>query len=253
MSETAFILGSGLGGVRSVLETVTSSVPFSQIPGMVVTSTSGHAGVLHTGSVAGHEVVVLEGRPHVYEGYPPRVIASMIEALSHLGVKRLILTNAAGGITARMRPGTLALITDHVNLSFRDPQTGSVRTGETRFTDMADPYDSGMMASLEAAARATGLQLQRAIYAGVTGPSYETPAEVRMLEVLGADIVGMSTVAEVIAARSRGIRCAALSCVTNRASGKGDEPLTHEAVLREAHAMQRSVSVLLRAWISQAK
>jgi purine-nucleoside phosphorylase len=247
-SPVAIVLGSGLGGISGVLEQ-SRSVSYETIPGFPPATVPGHAGWLHCGTVEGRTVLILAGRPHLYEGHPPAAMGQMIRVLAELGVRRMLLTNAAGGIATGLTAGSIAVVVDHINLPWSNPQTGPVVGRDSRFTDMAQPYDRVMIAALQAAAREEGINLAEAVYAGVTGPSYETAAEIRMLRRLGADVVGMSTVTEVIAARSQGIRCAAISCVTNRAAGLDAESLSHAAVLAAAGKMEAQVKALIAAWL----
>ena len=228
--EALIVLGSGLGVVeREVTEAV--AVPFSDIPGMPTTSVSGHAGRFVIGRVGGLPVIVQSGRFHAYEGHSHDVLALPVRAASALGATMLIATNAAGGVRPDLRPGDLVLIDDHLNLMFRNPLVGPVWPGETRFPDMSEPYDRRLREWAVEVARAHGWPLTRGVYGAVLGPSFETAAEVRALGRLGVDVVGMSTVPEVIVAAARGMRCLAFSMVTNQATGLSAGPVDHAEVL----------------------
>lgn len=245
--EIAITLGSGHGGFVEVL-TDPVSVPFEELPPLPGTGVIGHGGRFVYGHLGGIAVVVQAGRVHAYEGHPRDVAVAPVRILARLGVRTLVLTNAAGGIRPGLEPGDLVLLDDQIDFSFRAPLTGPVRDGETRFPDMSAPFDPALSRALLDAAEAEGIELGRGTYASVHGPSFETRAEVRMLARLGADVVGMSTVAEVIVARASGMRVAGLSLVTNRATGLSARALDHEEVLevgREAAA--RTARLLVAA------
>lgn len=226
----AVVIGSGLSALEAALdETVT--VPFSDVPGLPATGVAGHRGAFVYGRFGDAELLVQSGRFHVYEGHPLDVVIAPIRILAALGVETILFTNAAGAIHPLMRPGDVVLVADVINLQFRSPLAGPVRAGDGRFPDMSDPLDAGLRSALRDAAGAVGVELQEGTYAAVTGPAYETRAEVKMLGLLGADLVGMSTVPEVIAAAAAGVRCGALSLVTNRATGLSDTALSHDEVL----------------------
>lgn len=227
----AIVLGSGLGGLAARLE-APRSLPFAQIPGFPAATVQGHEGALIAGTLAGREVLALAGRLHLYEGHPAPLVALPVRLFHALGARTLILSNAAGGIRRTFRPGDLMLIRDHLNLTGQNPLVGLVEPGDTRFPDMSAPYDAALLALLRESALAQRVAVVEGVYAGLLGPSYETPAEVRALERMGADAVGMSTVTEVIAARAMGMRVAAVSCITNLAAGMDPSPLAHEDVLR---------------------
>ena len=228
--RVAIVLGSGLGAVADAVQSATR-IPQSAIPGFPEPGAPGHKGELVAGTLAGVPLLVQSGRFHLYEGHAAEVVALPTRVFARLGVETLIVTNAAGGIRHTFRPPTLMLIADHINLMFRNPLVGPVVEGEERFPDMSDPYDSGLRASARAVARAEGIPLEEGVYAALLGPSFETPAEIRMLQRLGADAVGMSTVPEVIAARARGMRCLGFSSVTNVAAGLSAQKLSHVEVL----------------------
>jgi purine-nucleoside phosphorylase len=220
-------------------------IPHSEVPGFPEPGVAGHKGELVAGTLEGVPVIVQAGRFHLYEGHPARVAALGARVFAGLGVKTLIVTNAAGGVRRTFRAGTLMLIADHINLMWRNPLTGPPEPGEERFPLMHEPYDAELRSHARAVAREAGIPLEEGVYAALLGPSYETPAEVRMLERLGADAVGMSTVPEVLAARARGIRCLGFSSITNPAAGLGD-PLAHEDVLDMGKTVARSLSVVIK-------
>ncbi|MDX2192955.1 MAG: purine-nucleoside phosphorylase [Gemmatimonadales bacterium] len=226
----AVVLGSGLGAFAERLEDAVR-LPYRAIPGFPEPTVAGHGGELACGTIAGRAVLVQSGRFHLYEGHDAEVAARPVRAFAALGIRTLLLTNAAGGIRRTFEPGTLMLLADHVNLMARNPLVGAVQPGEARFPDMSAPYDPGLRALARAVARARGIALEEGVYAGLLGPTYETPAEIRMLERLGADAVGMSTVPETIAARALGLRVLAISTITNKAAGLGLAPLDHEEVM----------------------
>jgi purine-nucleoside phosphorylase len=227
----AIILGSGLGGLATRLRNA-RSLPYREIPGFAAPTVDGHAGVVAAGELAGREVLVLSGRFHMYEGHAPASTGFPVRVARALGATTLLVSNAAGGIRRTLRPGDLMVINDHINLSWANPLAGALVAGDARFPDMSSPYDPVLRALLHQSARSLGESLQDGVYAGLAGPSYETPAEVRMLERLGADAVGMSTVPEVIVARAIGIRVAGVSCITNIAAGLSLRKIEHADVLR---------------------
>jgi purine-nucleoside phosphorylase len=229
------VLGSGLGGLAKRIEDP-RSIAYSELPGFATPTVPGHAGRLIAGKLAGRPVVALAGRIHIYEGHSAAQSAFPIRVLHALGAGTLLLSNAAGGIRRSMKPGDLMIIRDHVNLTWRNPLTGPVVQGDERFPDMSDPWDRALRALLAESAAAAGVPVTEGVYFGLSGPSYETPAEVRMLEKLGADAVGMSTVHEVIVARAIGMRVAGMSCITNLGAGLGDQPISHAEVLEVMQA-----------------
>jgi len=235
------ILGSGLG---SFADTLASSVetPYSDIPGWPVSTAKGHAGKLVTGRLDGSDVIVASGRAHLYEGYTAQQVAYPIKELAWRGVTSLVITNAAGGINMSYKPGDLVLITDHINLMGVNPLSGP------EFIDMSEAYCS----AYRAIAREAGV-LKEGVYAGLPGPSYETPAEIRYLRTIGADLVGMSTVPEVIAANHMGIKVLGISCVTNMAAGILPQKLTHSEVIETGDRVKGTLAALLRAVIPQLK
>ena len=224
------ILGSGLGGLAERIERA-RSVPFSDVPGFPSATVVGHSGQVIVGLLAGRPVVALAGRFHMYEGHGAALAGFPARVLHALGAPRLFVSNAAGGIRAELTPGDLMIITDHLNLMFRNPLVGPVEPGDTRFPDMSAPYDRALSQILRREGASLGVPLREGVYCGLLGPTYETPAEVRMLRILGADAVGMSTVPEVIVARAIGMRVAGVSCITNFASGTTSQPLSHAEVI----------------------
>ena len=226
----AIILGSGLGGLADRI-TNAVRIPFAKIPGFPEATVAGHEGVVIVGSLGECEVVALSGRFHIYEGNPPSLAGFPVRVLHALGARELFVSNAAGGISPKFAAGDLMVITDHLNLMFVNPLTGPAQPGEERFPDMTDAYDPALRAGLHAAAGKLGFSLREGVYAGLPGPSYETPAEIAMLRKFGADAIGMSTVPEVIIARALGMRVAGVSCITNLAAGISKTALSHQEVL----------------------
>jgi purine-nucleoside phosphorylase len=225
------VLGSGLGALADDIEGA-RRVPFAEVPGFPEATVVGHAGALIGGRLAGREVIALAGRFHMYEGHPPQLAGFPVRVLKALGVRTLFVSNAAGGVRRTFNAGDLMIIADHVNLMFRNPLIGPVQEGDLRFPDMSDPYDLPLRRLLREVARERSIPVQEGVYAGLLGPTYETPAEVRMLERIGADATGMSTVPEVIVAKAAGLRVAGVSCITNMACGITTHPLNHEEVLQ---------------------
>ena len=244
--EVGMILGSGLGVLADEVENPTI-IPYEDIPHFPLSTVEGHAGELVIGTLGGKEVVMMKGRFHFYEGYEPSLIAFPIRVLIALGIKQLIVTNAAGGVNQSFKPGDLMLITDHLNLAGTNPLIGKNddRLGP-RFPDMSNAYDPALMAVAEDAAAQQKLQLQKGVYAWFTGPNYETPAEVRMARVLGADAVGMSTVPEVLVAVHGGVKVLGISCITNMAAGILDQPLSHQEVMETAKMVEQRFKQLVR-------
>ena len=224
------ILGSGLGDLVKRIEGQ-RFVPYADLPGFAMPTIPGHLGRLISGTLAGRQVLALAGRFHVYEGHSAAESVFPVRVLHALGATTLLLSNAAGGIRRSFKPGDLMIIRDHVNLTWRNPLIGPVVPGDERFPDMSDPWDPALRKLLAECAKAAGVPVTEGVYVGLTGPSYETPAEVRMLETLGVDAVGMSTVHEVIVARAIGMRVAGMSCITNLAAGLTDQAISHEDVL----------------------
>jgi purine-nucleoside phosphorylase len=245
--HAVLVLGSGLGGLADEIEDPVR-IPFGEIPGFPRRRQElvGHAGALVVGRMEGVEVAAMQGRFHLYEGWDPADVALPIRALAALGAGAMLLTNAAGGIRPGFVPGDLMLIADHINLMWRNPLIGETVPGEQRFPDMSDPYDAAFRAAAEETARTLGIPLTQGVYAAVPGPSYETPAEIRMLARLGADAIGMSTVPEVLVARALGVRCLGISCITNLAAGLGGEKLTHDEVVEVGARVRDRLAALVR-------
>ncbi len=249
------ILGSGLGAFSDRLSRATV-IPYEEIPEFPVPRVAGHPGRLVIGELpdsAQLQVAVMQGRVHAYEGWAPDELGFGARVLCRLGVRALVLTNASGAVNPDLAPGDLVRITDHLNLSGVNPLTGNndERLGP-RFPDLSRAYDPVLGEALEVCARRLGIALERGVYACMPGPSYETPAEVRMLRTLGADCVGMSTVPEVIAARHAGVPVCAISVVTNRAAGLSEKPLSHEEVAEVAGRTCDRLGTLLAAFLPEA-
>jgi purine-nucleoside phosphorylase len=239
------VLGSGLGGFADAVEG-TVEIPYEEIPGWPASTAVGHAGRLVLGTFGGSPVAVLKGRAHLYEGHPPAKVVFGVRVLGRLGVRTLVLTNACGAIDTTLEPGRLVLVSDHLNLQGTSPLVGPNDDAlGPRFPDMTDAYDPALRAAAREAALRLGIELREGVYAAWLGPAFETPAEIRMLRVLGADLVGMSTAPEVLAARHMGMRCLALSCVTNMAAGVLPEPIDHERVLEIGAAVAGTLTALL--------
>lgn len=243
--EIAIVLGSGLGGLAEVVEDAVV-VPYGDLPGVPAPTVEGHAGEFVAGRLEGRDVILQRGRLHLYEGHEPATIAIPVRVMAEIGVPRLLVTNAAGGINPAFRPPALMLISDHLNLTGRSPLVGPVAPGETRFPDMTAAYDAEFRALAHSVAHHTGVTLHEGVYAGLLGPSFETPAEIRYLERIGADAVGMSTVLEVIVARARGMRVLGISTITNPAAGTSPEPLNHEEVLAAGKAVAKDLEAVVR-------
>lgn len=242
--EAVVVLGSGLGGLVDALADPVS-VPFGDLPGFPPAGVAGHAGRWVGGTLGGRFVLLQAGRYHVYEGHPAEVVAAPVRLVAELGVRTLVLTNAAGGVDPALEPGDLVLLRDHVNFMFRSPLTGPVAPGEARFPDMSEPYDAELRSLALRVAAGLRIHLREGVYAAMPGPAYETAAEVRMLRTLGADVVGMSTVPEVLVARARGVRCLALSMVTNKGTGYAAAPLSHHEVMEVGAAAGERVAALV--------
>lgn len=243
-----FVLGSGLGGLAELV-TDAVAIPFAELPGWPAASAPGHAGRLLLGRLDGLPVACLQGRLHMYEGLTALQVVEPVLLMGRLGARTVLLTNAAGGVNPGYAAGTLMIVSDHLNLTGRTPLLGPNDDAVgPRFLDLSAVYDPERRARLRAAGEAEGVALEEGTYAGLLGPTYETPAEVRMLRTLGADAVGMSTVMEAIAARWAGLRVAAVSLVTNPGAGLSAVPLSHEDVLVAANeAGPRLARVVRRA------
>ena len=244
--RVALVLGSGLGAFADELESA-EAIPYAEIPGFARPTVEGHAGRLVLGKVGGVGVAAMQGRFHFYEGYTLEEVTFPIRVLALLGASSLVLTNAAGGLNNSFEQGALVLISDHLNLMGTNPLLGpnDLRFGQ-RFPDMTEVYDREYQDAAITEAHATGVELRRGIYAALSGPSYETPAEIRMLRLLGADAVGMSTVPEAIVARQMGLRVLGISCITNMAAGVLDKPINHEEVIETGERVRETFAELLR-------
>lgn len=246
------VLGSGLGAWATRLENATP-LPYSSIPNMPTPSVAGHSGRLWLGQLRSVEVACLEGRVHAYEGHPVERVVFGVRLLAALGCRAVLLTNAAGGIREDLRPGSLMLITDHLNLSGLNPLVGFAPAGgHPPFIDLSHAYDPQLAGAARSAASALGLPLGDGVYAALLGPSYETPAEIRMLRTLGADAVGMSTALETIALRQCGVAVGAVSCITNAAAGLSKAPLDHQDVQAVAARSRHHFEALLDGWVVAA-
>jgi purine-nucleoside phosphorylase len=240
----ALVLGSGFHHVLTELQ-VAGRLACARIPGFPRPAVSGHAGEIVFGHLAGTPVLVLSGRAHFYEGHDMDRVTFPIRALAAFGIRAVLLTNAAGGIHPKFRPGDFMVLTDHINFMGVNPLRGPEAPGRSRFVDLSATYDPGLRALLAAAARRARVRLRAGVYLAVSGPSYETPAEIRAFADLGADAVGMSTVPEAVVARQCGLRVAALSCITNPAAGLGSTAISHAEVLETAERVKTTGTQLL--------
>ena len=245
--RVAIVLGSGLGFLGEEVQDAVR-IPYADIPGFPQPGVVGHKGELVAGTLEGVSVLVQSGRFHLYEGHSPATAALPVRVFAQLGVTTLVATNAAGGVRPNLRPPALMLITDHINLTGSNPLVGPALAGDQRFPDMTVAYDAELRALAQTAAREQGIALEEGVYCALLGPSYETPAEIRMLQRLGVDAVGMSTVPEVIAARARGMRCVAFSIITNAAAGLG-APLDHKEVLEMGARVATQLGGLIKGLV----
>ncbi|MCA0754482.1 purine-nucleoside phosphorylase [Paenibacillus sp. N4] len=248
--EIGLIMGSGLGVLGDHLEDAVT-IQYHDIPHFPVSTVEGHAGELLIGSLSGRTVVLMRGRFHMYEGYGPELTAFPVRVMKALGVKTLLVTNAAGGVNTDYDPGDLMLISDHLNLTGKNPLIGpnDDELG-VRFPDMSEAYSKRLRAAAREIAAKQGITLREGVYAGLLGPTYETPAEIRMLRIIGADAVGMSTVAEVIAARHSGIEVIGISCISNMAAGILDQPLSHAEVMETTERVKAQFLELVTSLIA---
>ena len=243
--DIAIILGSGLGDVAESLEDKIS-IPYEDIPGFPLSTVTGHAGALVIGRVSGRTVAVMQGRVHFYEGYDQKLITFPVRVLRLLGVKQLILTNAAGGVNLDYAPGELVLISDHINFSGSNPLIGeNLDEFGPRFPDCSELYSAALRERLMARAAEQGIELRQGVYMMFSGPSFETPAEIRMARAMGADLVGMSTVPEALVANHCGMEVLGLSCVSNMAAGILPQKLTHQEVLDTGKMVRDKVNKLV--------
>ncbi|HEV8697925.1 MAG TPA: purine-nucleoside phosphorylase [Candidatus Limnocylindrales bacterium] len=248
--ELGIVLGSGLGGLADDLEDPIA-IPFGDLPGWPTATAPGHVGRLLFGRLGGRSVVMLQGRFHLYEGNDPGLVVQPVLLFHALGARLVVLTNAAGGLDPSFGPGTLMVMTDHINLTGRSPLIG--RNADTlgpRFPDMTDAWSPRLRARLHAAGAAEGVDLREGVYVGLTGPTYETPAEVRMLAALGAQAVGMSTVLECIAARWVGLEVCGVSLVTNAGAGYTGAPLNHAEVLAAGAEAGPRLACVIRRFVA---
>jgi purine-nucleoside phosphorylase len=244
--ETGIILGSGLGTLAEAVG-ADASVPYAEIPRFPKTGVEGHQGRLVIGALEDRAVAVMQGRAHFYEGHPMAEVVFPVRVLHALGARTLIVTNAAGGLNRHYGAGDLMLIADHINFMGANPLMGPNEDElGPRFPDMSEPYDPALIDLAEAAAAELGIPLRKGVYVGVSGPSYETPAELRMMARWGADAVGMSTVHEVIVARHMGMRVLGLSVIADTATGEGHEKVTHEDVLATVTRVEPNFNRLVR-------
>lgn len=245
--RVAVVLGSGLGGFADELMG-REEFPYASIPNWPASTAVGHAGKLVLGLLGTLEAAVMSGRVHLYEGYTPAQVVFGVRVLGTLGVRAVVFTNAAGGINLAFERGALALISDHINLQGANPLAGANADAlGPRFPDMTEAYSAAYRATAKQVARELGIRLGEGVYAAVLGPSYETPAEIRYLRAIGADMVGMSTAPEVIAANHMGVRCLGISCVTNMAAGILPSKINHEEVLETGAAVRGTLAKLLKA------
>ncbi len=245
--EIALILGSGLGDMAEEVEGKTA-IDYKDIPNFPVSTVQGHKGRLVFGTMSGKKAVFMQGRFHYYEGYKMEDVVFPVWVFKALGVEKLIVTNAAGGVNTGFKPGDLMLIKDHINFAGNNPLIGpNLDVFGPRFPDLSEAYSKELMNVVKASASANGIKLQEGTYIFLTGPSYETPAEIRACRVLGADAVGMSTVPEVVAANHSGIKTAGISCITNMAAGILDQPLNHKEVMETADRVKENFSKLIKS------
>jgi purine-nucleoside phosphorylase len=249
--DIGIILGSGLGDYAKTLHDP-KSLSYSDIPGFPESTVPGHAGIWHSGKQHGKSVCMMQGRFHAFEGYDLQEVTLPVRVMALLGVKTLIVTNAAGGVNLNFHPGDLMQITDFINLTGRNPLRGpNLDEFGPRFPDMTYAYDRELAALAHRLAREMNIRLQKGVYCGFSGPSYETPAEIRMARILGADAVGMSTVPETIVARHCGMRVLGLSCITNMAAGILDAPLDHREVIAAGEQVKETFKSLIDAVIGE--
>jgi len=244
----AVVLGSGFHHALKDLQ-VEKRIPYGKLPGFPQPGVSGHAGELVAGRFGAAPVLCLSGRAHYYEGHPMEVVTFAIRVLAELGIRDVLLTNAAGGLNRRFRPGDFMALQDHINLMGTNPLRGPIPPGRTRFVDLTQVYDPRLTGLLRVAARKARARLHSGVYLAVGGPSYETPAEIRAFARLGADAVGMSTVPEAVVARQCGLAVAGLSCITNLAAGRSRTALSHQEVLDTAHRVQHTAATLIQHFV----
>ena len=245
--KVGLILGSGLGVLAEYMDNAVT-LKYEDIPYFPTSTVEGHAGELLVGELKGVPVILMKGRFHMYEGYAPEITAFPVRVMKQLGVERVVVTNAAGGVNLGYEPGDLMLISDHLNLTGKSPLVG---TNEAeigpRFPDMSEAYSKALRQVAHEVAASQGITLREGVYAGMLGPAYETPAEIKMLRTLGADAVGMSTVAEVIVASHAGMEVLGMSCISNMAAGILDQPLSHSEVMETTDRVRETFLNLVLA------
>lgn len=249
--KVGVILGSGLGDLAEEIEEKVC-VKYEDIPNMPKSTVAGHAGQFVFGRLQGRDVVMMQGRIHFYEGHPMEVLALPIHIMKYMGIDTLIVTNAAGGVNKEFTPGDLMIIEDHINFAFSNPLIGKNQEEiGPRFPDMSNSYDKNLIALSESVGEKLNIELKKGVYMMFTGPTYETPSEIRMARILGADAVGMSTVSDVIAARHCGLKVLGISCITNMAAGILDQPLCHSEVIETSNRVKSTFTSLVKEIIKQ--
>jgi len=245
------VLGSGLGVLADEIENPVV-IPYHEIPGFTVSTVVGHKGQLVIGKLQGKQVVAMQGRFHFYEGHELDAVVFPIRVMKLLGVETIIVTNAAGGINEAYDPGNLMLISDHINMTFRNPLIGANDEAVgARFPDMSEAYSKELRQLAKAVAAEQGIELREGVYVGLLGPSYETPAEIRMLRILGGDAVGMSTVPEVIVARHMGVKVLGISCISNMAAGILEQSLSHDEVMETTEKVKTQFLALVNGIVAK--
>ena len=248
--DTGIILGSGFGQIADEIKGI--RIPYSEIPGFRSSTIDGHAGNLIIGNLYSKNIIAMQGRLHFYEGYSLQEIVYPVRVMKLLGIENLIVTNASGGINKNFVPGDLMIIEDHINLTGNNPLIGqNLNDLGIRFPDMSEPYSNKLINIAVEAANNIEINIKKGVYAWVTGPCYETPAEVKMLRTLGADAVGMSTVPEVIAAKHAGLQVLGISCITNMSTGILDKPLSHEEVIKTVKKNEQKFTALIKQIIQK--
>lgn len=244
--KVGIILGSGLGDLAEEIEDRVN-VKYEDIPNMPRSTVAGHAGQFVFGKLKGKDVVMMQGRIHFYEGHPMEVLALPIHIMKYMGVEQLIVTNAAGGVNTEFTPGDLMIISDHINFAFSNPLIGKNddKIGP-RFPDMSNPYDKDLIELAEKVGESLNIELKKGVYLMMTGPTYETPAEIKMVRILGGDAVGMSTVPDVITAKHCGLKVLGISCITNMAAGILDQPLCHSEVIETSTRVKSTFTALVK-------
>ncbi|MEW9093761.1 MAG: purine-nucleoside phosphorylase [Clostridiaceae bacterium] len=244
--EIGIILGSGLGDLAEEVEEKVC-VKYEDIPHMPKSTVTGHAGQFVFGKLEGKDVVMMQGRIHFYEGHPMEVLALPIHIMKYMGIEKLIVTNAAGGVNKEFTPGDLMIITDHINFAFTNPLIGKndEKIGP-RFPDVSNAYDKDLVELAESIGNKLNINLKKGVYVMMTGPTYETPAEVNMVRILGGDAVGMSTVPDVLVAKHCGLKVLGISCITNMAAGILDQPLCHSEVIETSNKVKSTFTSLVR-------